>query len=201
MARASIKEKKKEMVLGLILDATEDVWARSGGAELSMATIAEEAGIAVGTLYNYFADRETLLETLVENRLVRFLEAERGTIAEISSQDFEVQLERFLNKIFTKERNESYRVLSMLGASHGEVKVEIRKRIGELLFELYEPMFKKGVAEGFLKKPFKKETVVVFFGILRAVSTLFGENKISESAAAVLVKESFLNGYRKKSEN
>ncbi|RYZ84720.1 MAG: TetR/AcrR family transcriptional regulator, partial [Proteobacteria bacterium] len=171
MARTSIKEKKKEMVLGLILDAAEEVWARSAGADLSMAMIAEEAGIAVGTLYNYFTDREALLETLVENRLVRFLESERDTITEISNQDFEVQLERFLKKIFTKERNESYRVLNMLGASHGEVKTAIRKKIGDLLFELYEPMFKKGVTEGFLKKPFKKETVVVFFGILRAVST------------------------------
>lgn len=44
-----------------ILDATHRVIARDGLAAASTRSIALEAGISVGTLYNYFSDRRELL--------------------------------------------------------------------------------------------------------------------------------------------
>lgn len=49
-----------------IAQATHRVLARRGPAGLSMQAIADEAGIAKGTLYLYFEDREALLEHAVD---------------------------------------------------------------------------------------------------------------------------------------
>lgn len=51
-----------------ILEAAETVFARSGFAGTRMAEVAREAGLATGTLYNYFEGREELLGSLIERR-------------------------------------------------------------------------------------------------------------------------------------
>ncbi|WP_423840029.1 TetR/AcrR family transcriptional regulator [Vibrio mytili] len=45
-----------------ILTATEKLIAESGFQGLSMQKLANEAGVAAGTIYRYFADKEILLE-------------------------------------------------------------------------------------------------------------------------------------------
>jgi AcrR family transcriptional regulator len=49
----------------LILNAARKLVARSGFREVQMAAIAEEAGIAIGTLYRYFPARTDLMTKLV----------------------------------------------------------------------------------------------------------------------------------------
>ena len=51
-----------------ILEAAERVFARCGFAGTRMAEVAAEAGLATGTLYNYFANRDELLSSLIARR-------------------------------------------------------------------------------------------------------------------------------------
>jgi AcrR family transcriptional regulator len=50
--------------LRLVLDAAEEVLADEGAAALTTTRIAEAAGIPVGSVYHYFADKETIAEAL-----------------------------------------------------------------------------------------------------------------------------------------
>jgi AcrR family transcriptional regulator len=58
----------REQVTAAILEATEDVIATRGLEGASIAAIAERAGVAVGTLYNYFPDRDELIASLFKQR-------------------------------------------------------------------------------------------------------------------------------------
>ena len=51
-----------------VLTAAEEVFADAGLHDAHMGEIAERAGVAVGTLYNHFADREALLAGLADAR-------------------------------------------------------------------------------------------------------------------------------------
>jgi AcrR family transcriptional regulator len=66
--RPAIRELVRETVSNAILDAAEAVAAEKGLEGTSIAAIAERAGVAVGTLYNYFPDRDALLVALVKTR-------------------------------------------------------------------------------------------------------------------------------------
>ncbi len=56
-----------------IITAAERVFVRSGFAKVKMADIAMEAGLAAGTLYNYFDSKERIFRTLIEQRGDDFL--------------------------------------------------------------------------------------------------------------------------------
>jgi AcrR family transcriptional regulator len=74
-----MSETKQELVEGFrrdsMLKATRHVVARRGLAGASMQAIADEAGVAKGTLYLYFEDRDDLIEQAIghvfEELLVR----------------------------------------------------------------------------------------------------------------------------------
>jgi AcrR family transcriptional regulator len=63
-----------------IVDAAAAALARDGLAALTMRDVATDAGVAIGTVYTYFASKEELFAVLYAERLERFLH-EIGLIA------------------------------------------------------------------------------------------------------------------------
>jgi AcrR family transcriptional regulator len=59
---------ERDAVRDHILDATHRVIVRDGLALASTRAIAEEAGVAIGTLYNYFEDRQQLVAESILRR-------------------------------------------------------------------------------------------------------------------------------------
>jgi AcrR family transcriptional regulator len=65
--------KKKARTRQLLLDAALEVLAEQGEA-FSVADLATRAGVSHGTFYNYFTDREQLIDALVPHVVGRFAE-------------------------------------------------------------------------------------------------------------------------------
>src|ERR1044071_1707851 len=63
-----MRESMRETVRVAILDAAEELIARHGLHSAALLQIAKRAGVAVGTLYNYFTDRDALIRGLFESR-------------------------------------------------------------------------------------------------------------------------------------
>lgn len=63
-----LREAARDQTAFAILDAAEAVFAQHGLHAAKMGQIAHAAGIAVGTLYNYFQDRDAILRGLLERR-------------------------------------------------------------------------------------------------------------------------------------
>lgn len=62
-----------------ILDAAEEIFA-SEGITVPIDTVAERAGVGVGTLYRHFPTKEALLEAIVVDRLGTLAEAARSYV-------------------------------------------------------------------------------------------------------------------------
>ena len=74
-----------------IFDAAAGIVGKYGYAEASVARITEEAGVAQGTFYNHFENRQQLLDQLLPKiglDMVRFIRARTGT-AQTARQEIE----------------------------------------------------------------------------------------------------------------
>ncbi len=58
----------------LILETALKLFAREGFQHVSVSRLAAEAGISKGLMYNYFASKEEVLQTLMEGVLTQVLE-------------------------------------------------------------------------------------------------------------------------------
>ncbi len=74
-----------------VLSAAEEVFADAGLHAAHMGEIAERAGVAVGTLYNHFADREALLAGLAEARFKEMIADMDGALKASAEQPFGVR--------------------------------------------------------------------------------------------------------------
>jgi len=63
-----LRDRLREQTLAVILAAAEQIFAQQGHGSARMEDIAARAGIATGTLYNYFDDRNALLAALAHER-------------------------------------------------------------------------------------------------------------------------------------
>src|SRR3954463_14790871 len=72
-SKERLRERFRQETAEAVLQAAEEVFAEKGFHAASMSEIARRAGVAVGTLYNHFADRETLLKHLLDTRCQELL--------------------------------------------------------------------------------------------------------------------------------
>jgi AcrR family transcriptional regulator len=66
--REALREEARGTYRDAIIGAAERVFARSGFYTTRMADIAKEAGVGVGTLYNYFESKELIFSEILVTR-------------------------------------------------------------------------------------------------------------------------------------
>src|ERR1700744_4649774 len=93
-----LRERLRAETVRAILAAAEQVFADKGIRAARVEEIAHRAGVAVGTVYNHFEDRESLLSALVEESRAEL--AGRLQAADDPAQPFEAQLRRFVRTVF-----------------------------------------------------------------------------------------------------
>lgn len=72
--KLSLRDRLRAATTQAILEATEETLVERGLAATGIAQIAARAGVSVGTLYNHFADRETLIAELMVERARELLQ-------------------------------------------------------------------------------------------------------------------------------
>lgn len=102
-ARVSLRARFRTATREAILDAAAALMAAEGASQTRMEDIAARAGVAVGTVYNYFEDRTALVLALLETRsrtLMDALEsggdAPRTRAGASATGNFEAELEQFV---------------------------------------------------------------------------------------------------------
>jgi AcrR family transcriptional regulator len=98
--RPRLRERLRSATQASILQAAEDVFLEKGMNSARMESIAARAGVAVGTLYNYFADREALVTALVQDRRAALLARLDASLEKAEGLPFEEALDSFLQTLF-----------------------------------------------------------------------------------------------------
>jgi AcrR family transcriptional regulator len=148
--RQSLRERLREATSREILAAAEQVFAELGLERASMAQIAERAGVAVGTLYNRFKDREALLEALLFERRADLLSKLDTQIASLSQAGFREQLEGFMGTLFS--HLQEHRAFLRVVFAREVGKQEKREQMSRAMLERLERILALGRAEGLLRE-------------------------------------------------
>jgi AcrR family transcriptional regulator len=109
-----MKARQREAASEAIIDAAEEVAAERGLENTSIAAIAERAGVAAGTLYNYFPDREALLASWFAQRRKEMVPRIEAAAKAHAHLPFEKWLRAYLHDLFAvfEEKRQFIRVMS-----------------------------------------------------------------------------------------
>lgn len=80
--------------------AAEEVFAEQGLHSAHVGDIARRAGVAVGTLYNYYEDRDALLAALLSERGEELVATFAQAIASAEGKSLKRQLQAFVDAYF-----------------------------------------------------------------------------------------------------
>src|SRR5690242_16581498 len=85
--RKSGSQKRSKAMVQTLLDATARVLVREGYDRASTNRIAAVAGVSVGSLYQYFPNKEALVAALVARHNLKILQLIREAVKEVASSD------------------------------------------------------------------------------------------------------------------
>jgi AcrR family transcriptional regulator len=138
-------------------------WFAAHGPDAPTEEIARTAGVAPGTLYRHFADRDTLITAVVLNTLDKALTEARAAVTdEDSAWD---ALVRILHQ--SQELRLSIRLVTASPAVHKVLKsqrtAELRRRA---MIEVLDGVVREAQAEGTLRTDVGTGDVAVMFSLL-----------------------------------
>jgi AcrR family transcriptional regulator len=97
-----------------LLQATARILLREGLDAVTTNRVAEVAGVSIGSLYQYFPDKQSLLDTLALGLVERRLDRIRGALLSSGGLEPEVLLSRVVDSLFDVDRPDDARLESML---------------------------------------------------------------------------------------
>ncbi len=115
-----------------IYDAAIQVLLRKGADRLTTVHVAERAGVSVGTLYQYFPNKQALLFAVLDRHMLRTATAVEEACARCYFQPLEVMVQELVNRFIDAklvDRDTSVALYRIAGEVGGSVIVDrTRKR-------------------------------------------------------------------------
>jgi AcrR family transcriptional regulator len=190
-----LRERFRQETAAAVLAAAEEVFAEKGLHEASMAEIAKRAGLAVGTLYNHFADRDSLLMALVEMRKRELIEAIDEQLKALGKSSFVDQLLALVSAVFAsceEHRGLFTAALEAKVGNHSEMAKELYARVDKIV--------RRGVKDGVLRETGSELYASLLMGMLRGamMREIYGAptGPLAECAGGIV--ELFLYGAKAK---
>lgn len=172
---ASLRTRLREATAAAIVDAAEEVFADKGLHAAHMNDIAARAGVAVGTVYNHFKDRDALLAALLEDRRSALLAALDEFLDQPSSGDFRTDLAGLVHTIggFFEQHRRYHQILHQteMGQSLAAYPscAEAMPHWKRELYLRVEKMMKRGVKQKALRPELAPYYPALLMGILRSL--------------------------------
>jgi len=165
----SLRERARETTRQALLEAAEQTFAEQGIEGARIEDIAARAGIAVGTFYNYFQDRDDLLTALAAARRETLVERLDAAAAATKGEPWQAQLLGFLRALL--EHLESHRRFFSI-ILQAETRLSSRPPFGSAMDEVYERaerLIRRGIRLGILRRDEMDLLPSLLVGMLRAV--------------------------------
>jgi TetR/AcrR family transcriptional regulator, fatty acid metabolism regulator protein len=132
--RRSVREESRAVYRRAIMDAALRIFGRAGFHDTKIADIAAEAGVATGTLYNYFSSKEEVFQSILDDGRER-LSAELERPAKI--EDPLVRLRELVRVLFVflEEHGALFSIYMQIGGN--PINFEHAADSGDAAFRRY----------------------------------------------------------------
>ncbi|KPV59215.1 TetR family transcriptional regulator [Paenibacillus sp. A3] len=190
---------KKMEKYNLILDAALKVIAENGYHNAQVSRIAKEAGVADGTIYLYFKNKEDILISLFQKKLGDLVGQFHSSINETDSAD---EALRKICEIHYTMLEQNIDLAFVTQIELRQSSLELRKEIGLVVktyIELIEKVLRQGIEEGIFRPNLDvKLTRLLVFGSMDEVVTswLIAGRKYSLAAQVEKTVEFFIQGLK-----
>ncbi len=144
----AIVMKRKGPKYEKIIDAAVIVIAEHGYHQSQVSKIAKEAGVADGTIYLYFKNKEDLLVSVFNEKMGTFIEK---TENELKSNDSAIEKLRTLVEMHFKQLTADYELSIVTQLELRQTNRQLRAKIGEVLkryLNLIDSILTDGMNEG-----------------------------------------------------
>lgn len=188
-----MRSQLREAVRAAILDAAEELIAAKGLHGAGLAQIAKKAGVAVGTLYNYFEDRDAMVRALFETRRAVVRPKVQAALAAGADLPFEPRLRAFMRHLFGVFEEHRRYVKVVFAAEH-------LKATGSHvdLIAAIDAIVAAGYAEGVIAKASVEPLSITLAGALRTVLVRKSETGDSFVDAGDAIVTLLVEGARKR---
>jgi len=134
--------------VNFIIEATAQLLEEKGLSGLSTNKIVERAGISIGTLYQYFPNKESIIHHLLQKLFNGLADDMVKTIhgLELNGKDLKEAITLLINRFFsnheTKKKLMSQFLLSVVSVEHLKFMLKNDERVGNAIKEKFHPYFK-----------------------------------------------------------
>ncbi|WP_261133176.1 TetR/AcrR family transcriptional regulator [Bacillus sp. Marseille-Q3570] len=185
-----------------IIDAAVTVIAKHGYHQSQISKIAREAGVADGTIYLYFKNKEDLLISLFREKMGRFIDT---TIDEIEQKHSVEDKLLTLIEMHFKQLSVDHELAIVTQLELRQTNRELRAKIGEVL-KRYLELVDSLIYEGIEEKVFHPDLDIrivrqMIFGTIDETTTswVMNDHRFDLTALAKPVHELLINGFRYRS--
>lgn len=196
-ARASVRDQARGLFRDALLVAAEAEFADKGFHAARIQDIATRAGVAVGTLYNHFEQKDELLRAILDNRKVELFEqtARRPD----DPQDFEGELRTYYGRVFDylAKHRAFYAVAREAGFFGAEPTTPSTMRIAQQFRHRLEAILRRGLDERAIAGADEKFLARMLAGSVRGVlESALREKDVDLIGDGARVVEFFLKSVR-----
>lgn len=193
--------KRKRPKYQQIIEAAVKVIAKNGYHGSQVSKIAKEAGVADGTIYLYFKNKEDVLVSVFKEKMGQFIEQIAKATA--AQPDAEQKLKVLIDMHFSQlEQNPDMAIVTQLELRQSDLS--LRMQINNVL-KAYLNVIDKVIAEGIEEKRFRDDinpTLIrqMIFGTLDEVVTswVMNDRKYDLTSQAEAVHDFLINGLSSK---
>lgn len=174
-----LRDRLRQSTRDAILAAAATVFNGRDASTVRMEDIAAAAGVAVGTLYNYFRDRNALVAAVLQARTQGLLDALDGAVADASTADasgrrFAANLNRFV-AILTRHCDENQALMLAVideVLQHGVDATAVNRQhtVATQLMARAGRLLALGVESGALRRAEPSLYAAMLLGMVRAVA-------------------------------
>lgn len=190
----SLRARFKETVSGAILDAAEEVAAEVGVPLTNLQAVAKRAGVAVGTIYNHFEDRNELFVELFTRRREELLDVVDGATKVAARSGFQTQLDVFVTAVLSYfDTRRTFLRLALEGQAPKPAVGKAFNTMEQLTLRA-ERIVKLGVKEKRLRAEAADLAPFFLTSAIRAVLIARAEGSASLAAHSAQVIALFLGG-------
>lgn len=147
----SLRERQKATRTRDIVAAAATLFGKRGYANTTVEDVAAAAGVAPGTIYNYFKSKDGLLQAILEAH-IQERKAEREDFFEAMPGDLDVAVETFvglmLDRAFVLVNREIWRQILASGITGGRDRNDLLAEITGTLVLQFERLFRTFQKQG-----------------------------------------------------